>query len=197
MSDLFGASTAQNLITGGDGAKLYGWNVLNSANATVMDVDNASGSGFTDRLGIKSATSTSDSPLTNPFVYQEVTGDFDVDIYLYAVANGGWQGLICRCPTASAGEDFVGIVSNDSDNLYWTDFTNSSNTYGDLSSTNRYLRMTRVGNTFTVYRKLNPGDAWTSAHTFTRADFAGETLQLGMYLKRLGGTASTQVDYFQ
>ncbi|KJU83449.1 hypothetical protein MBAV_004358, partial [Candidatus Magnetobacterium bavaricum] len=197
MSDLFGASTAQNLITGGDGAKLYEWNVLNSANATVMDVDNASGSGFSGRLCIKSSTPTADSPLTNPFVYQEVTGDFDVDIYLYAVASGGWQGLLCRCPTASAGEDYVGIVSDDVDNLYWTDFTNSSNTYGNLSSTNRYLRLTRVGDTFTAYRKLNSVDSWMPAHVFTRADFAGKTLQLGMYLKRLGGTASTQVDYFQ
>ncbi|KJU86378.1 hypothetical protein MBAV_001427 [Candidatus Magnetobacterium bavaricum] len=193
MSDQFGLSTQQDLKSGGDGTKLYGWNVLNSANATVMDVNIT----YTGHLAIVSSTTTTDVPMTHPFVYQEVTGDFDIDIALYQVNAGAFQGLMCRDVNASAGEDWIVIGWDSSQNLWWGDITNDTSTSGNLSSTNVYVRIARVGNTFTAYRKLNPGDSWTSAKVFTRTDFAGHTLQVGLYQKRSAATATVRFDYFQ
>ncbi|MES0334878.1 MAG: hypothetical protein SFH39_00750 [Candidatus Magnetobacterium sp. LHC-1] len=193
MSDQFGVGTEQNLLTGGDGAKLYGWNVLNSANASAMDVNIT----YTGNLRITSSTTTTDVPMTHPFVYQEILGDFDIDIALYQVNAGAFQGLMCRDVNASAGEDWIAIGWDASQNLWWGDVTNNTSTSGNLSSTNVYVRLARVGNTFTAYRKLNPGDSWTSVKVFTRSDFAGHTLQVGLYQKRSAATATVRFDYFQ
>ncbi|MES0336752.1 MAG: hypothetical protein SFH39_10450 [Candidatus Magnetobacterium sp. LHC-1] len=194
MADQFGASTQQDIKSGGDGAKLYGWNVLNSANASAMDVSIT----YPGYLAIVSSTTTTDAPMTHPFVYQEISGDFDIDIGLYQVNAGAFQGLMCRDVNASAGEDWIAIGWDSSENLWWGDVTNNSSTSGNLSSTNKYVRITRVGNTFTAYRKLNPGDSWTSVKVFTRNDFAGhDPLQVGLYQKRSAATATVKFDYFQ
>ncbi|KJU83824.1 hypothetical protein MBAV_003984 [Candidatus Magnetobacterium bavaricum] len=194
MADQFGVSTQQDLKSGGDGVKLYGWNVLNSDNASAMDVDIT----YTGNLRITSSTTTTDAPMTHPFVYQLVTGDFDIDVALTQVNAGAFQGLMCRDPNASAGEDWVAIGWDSSPNLWWGDLTNDVNTSGNLSSGNVYVRLARVGNVFTAYRKANPGDSWTSVKTFTRNDFAGhDPLQVGLYQKRTSATATVRFDYFQ
>ncbi|MBF0488843.1 MAG: hypothetical protein HQK98_11860 [Nitrospirae bacterium] len=99
MSDAFGAATQQNLFTGGDGAKSYGWNLLNSAHATGADV-NITNPGYLSiyPIGVSSPTGAT---FTVPFVYKNLSGDFDVNIGTNSASYG--MGLVAYDPASSAG----------------------------------------------------------------------------------------------
>lgn len=183
-----------NFKTLGDGGPYTdNWHVLNSANCLNLDANIL----YAGNLAIKSSTTTANAPMTHPFVYQEISGDFDIDTKVIQVNAGAFQGLMCRDPNASAGEDFIDIGWDSSTNLWWGDLTNDVSTSGNLSSTNTYVRLARVGNTFTAYRKLNSGDSWTSVKVFTRDTFAGHVLQVGLFQQRTAATATLRMDYYQ
>ncbi|MBF0539696.1 MAG: hypothetical protein HQL03_15755, partial [Nitrospirae bacterium] len=192
MADQFGLSTQQDLKSGGDGVKAYGWNVLNSANASLMDV-NITNAG---NLSISGSTSTNDyDPMTHPFVYQNITGDFDIDIQM-TPATGIVSGLMCREPNKSAGEDWVCIVYDGNAVDWWGEVINDVVTSGNLGVSQQYFRITRVGSTFTSYSKANSGDGWTQRKIYAASGW-GNTIQAGMYYKRLSGSAQVRFDYFQ
>ncbi|MBF0316786.1 MAG: hypothetical protein HQL04_01305 [Nitrospirae bacterium] len=192
MADQFGLSTQQDLKSGGDGAKAYGWNVLNSANATVMDV-NGINAGY---LTVTGSTSTNDAPMTHPFVYQNIAGDFDIDVGMLQ-GSGIVSGLMCRDPNASAGEDWLCIIADNNGFLWWGDMLNNTPTSGNIGiGCPNYLRITRSGSAFTSYRKTNPGDSWSLVHTHNRTDF-NNSIQVGLYYKRISGLTAVRWDYFQ
>jgi hypothetical protein len=183
MADLFGASTQQDLLSGGDGAKLYDWHFLNSANATQADVNSTV-------AGFYTVTPTSNALLSSgntamPFLYQNIVGDFDVDIPYYNEGDtfSFRVGLMARDPNASVGEDYVGIWRNhirgSGEQTEWASCTNNSFANGTDSMLNAFTRITRVGNVFTLYAKVNSGDSWTQKVQYTRNDFAS-TIQLGI-----------------
>ncbi len=205
MADQFGASTAQDLKSGGDGAKLYGWNVLNSANATVIDVDSSNAGYLTFVTGAYSDPDVAGYPFTMPFVYQNITGDFEIDIKRDALASGSnyrfW--LIARDPTASASEDYVAIWTYyDSGGANYLakrrSIANSAQSPADslLDPTDPplYTKIQRVGNTFKFYTSIN-GTSWTywSTRDVTRNDF-GATIQVGI---GAGINNTYKFDYFQ
>ncbi|MBF0517765.1 MAG: hypothetical protein HQK97_11735, partial [Nitrospirae bacterium] len=197
MSDQFGVSTQQNLLTGGDGAKLYGWNLLNSANATIADV-NITNAGLLTLLASVTAD-PNNATFTVPFVYQNITGDFDIDTYM-AQSNPGTKryGLICRDPNASAGEDWLGLVNENGGTSYNNTINSVTSQYAAGGTAFAYYRITRVGSVFTAYNKINSGDSWSAVgQVITRNDFAG-TIQVGLYSTNdaLAGNR-TVFDYFE
>ena len=188
LTDEFAAATEQNILSGGDGAKLYGWNLLNGAQADAIDV-NSTNAGYLTINHDGTNTDMFNAVFNAPFIYKEVTGDFDIEVYMDSsgpASNYEGGNLVARDPDASAGEDHVRICQ------YWTggegghlaiwagNTANGTSAEGyNAEATNPYMRMTRVGNVFTLYSKAALNDAWTQRAQYTRNDFA-ETVQLGI-----------------
>jgi hypothetical protein len=213
--DTFGAGTQQDIKSGGDGAKLYSWNVVNSVNADSIDV-NVTNAG---KLTIDLATVTSYSwynTFTGPFVFQEIQGDFDIEMYVSSYTgntNYNQIGLMARCPNlepsyGSPHEAWIKIALRY--NSSWRTVTESDAniaTNRDESTTAYpYLRIVRKGYDFFVYGKVNPGDAWTQFRDpsdtsflyWRRADWF-PLIQVGIITSsdNNGGALVGQVDYFR
>lgn len=200
--DEFGATTQQDLKTGGDGAKSYGWNILNSANADAVDV-NITNAGYLTIDCNATYTQWLNAAFTGVYVYKNITGDFDVETLLTGneTTNYHRSAIIARDPAASAGEDWFGIhrtFVSPNDTIGGWDTVNSvtSGTTSDVVSTAKYLRMTRIGNVFTAYYKVNVGDSWTQKSQVTRADFAS-SIQIGLAsaTANTGNTYIAKFDY--
>ncbi|MBF0320687.1 MAG: hypothetical protein HQL01_12885 [Nitrospirae bacterium] len=194
MSDQFGVSTQQNILTGGDGVKQYGWSVLGTASAGAIDV-NITNAGI---LTIAQTTSG-----TGTFVYRTVTGDFDVNTYLISrgsPANVTVAGI-------SATPDFVAaynsvairyqyISSEKWETINYVNGTMANDTTGS-DANNYYYRMNRTGNVFTLYSSTD-GSSWTQRAQYTRTAEMPAVLQLGIYVgKSHSNTYTAQFDYFQ
>lgn len=131
------------------------------------------------------------------FIYKMVSGDFDVavqNVGPYDAQNYTFSGLLVRAADFQDGsplggsEDWVGLVrfqefglgegvktaTNGVDDVVWTGGDNSD------TNSNRYLRITRVGDVFSYYNKTNAGDAWALITTQTRNDFTGLPVQVGI-----------------
>lgn len=193
--DEFSATTQQNLKTGGDGVKSYGWNILNSANADAVDVNITNAGYLTIDCGATSI-GWDNALFTGIFVYKNITGNFDVETFLAGneTLNYHRSGIMARDTGATAGEDWVCIhqTYNTGNKIAgWNTVNNvSSGTSDDVASIAKYLRMTRVGNVFTTYYKVNVGDTWTLKRQDTRNDF-GATIQVGL----ISGTYNTNNTY--
>jgi len=205
ITDEFGASTQQNILSGGDGAKSYDWNLLNGASADAIDV-NSTNAG---QLTINHNTVNSDAyngTFNAPFVFKNISGDFDIEIYGGdSNCDYSYEGfnLIARDPSASAGEDHVRICSYNASGtitLFTGNTANSSTSIGvnDISIHDKYLRMTRVGNVFTLYSKATSGASWTQRSQWTRNDF-GTSVQVGLAATtaNTGGALNARFDYFR
>ncbi|MEO5360628.1 MAG: Ig-like domain repeat protein [Nitrospirota bacterium] len=194
MGDQFGVGTQQNLLSGGDGAKSNGWNLLNSANASTVDID-ISNAGY---LTITAASGAGDvyySPLTAVFVYQNITGDFDISTLFVFSAWTGQPGLWCRNSDNSSGENAIGLQLNNSDAIYWKSLVNGTTTQGTTAGTNPHLRINRTGNVFTLYTSTD-GSSWTQVTQQTRNDLSS-TIQVGLTCSYGAGNHTSKFDYFQ
>jgi hypothetical protein len=216
--DVFSVGTEQNLLTGGDGAKSYGWNLLNSNNATVANVNTSNAGKLTIHNDNTSTKSGWLNDFTGPFVYQEIQGDFDIETYL-----SGYSG--------ATNDNFVGMIVRDSystNDSGTVDQTNISMTlryysgawgvcansvpHGGWNYTHQggtiypYMRIRRVGYDFYVYGKANAGDAWiqyadptnTTKQYWRRPQFR-PLVQVGliMYSTNTSGNCEMQIDYFR
>ncbi|MBF0555714.1 MAG: hypothetical protein HQK96_14385, partial [Nitrospirae bacterium] len=163
----------------------YGWNLLNSTAATGADV-NITNPGYLSiyPTGVSSPTGAT---FTVPFVYQNLSGDFDV--YIGTNATNYPFGLIARDPNTSAGEDWLGLGNIPGDMAYSKNTTNSSTAQYGANTLFKYFRITRSGAVFTTYLSTD-GTTWTQHEQFTRNDFAG-SVQVGIY-----AYGATAVDYF-
>jgi hypothetical protein len=199
--DLFGKTTEQDLVKGGDSNKGAGWATLNIANAARADVNRT----YENKLTV--VTSATGGPHrfydTNrdaPQVYKVFKGDFD----FYTRITGGVD------PDTQAGF-YVQSASDLGDSLAWivreaggTDqiFTRET-TDSVTADTYRYsllpnLRIARLGPTFTLSAKADDDDDWTTFLTVTRIDIA-YTVRVGFVFPT--GTASegseVRFDYFK
>ncbi|MBF0459306.1 MAG: hypothetical protein HQK99_15560 [Nitrospirae bacterium] len=179
MSDAFGSSTQQNILTGGDGAKLYGWYAENTSNTSVFDVNNASGSGAANCLQITFPSMTyTDAGI--PFFYRKLQGDFDVNTKIQAYMSWAMGGLIVKDELVNPGHlNYVKIDMDGAENLLWYNITNDSVTNSGSGATGNYLRINRTGNVFTIYSSTN-GSSWTQQAQWTRGDFSS-TVYVGLH----------------
>jgi hypothetical protein len=133
------------------------------------------------------------------FVYTSITGDFDVKVRIAAFdATDAWakaglmvrSGLAANSPEffafAQAGSGMDGIVARTTTGATATQATGGSPRYP-----NAWLRIRRVGNTFTAYYGTN-GASWTAlgaAKTFTGM---ASTVYLGLAINsRVNGQLAT------
>ncbi|MBF0517595.1 MAG: Ig-like domain repeat protein [Nitrospirae bacterium] len=192
MSDQFGASTQQNLLTGGDGAKLYGWYLLNSANTAIADV-NITLDGYLYVQAASMMSNPAGATFNVPFVYQQVTGDFDYTTFMASgMPINHNYGFVVRDPASLPNQNWIGLCNYLHDQTYSYNTVNSSSSTGPVTFTAVYLRIKRVGNVFTTHSSSD-GITWARTGLYTRDDF-GNTVQLGVYSADSSGAF---YDYFQ
>jgi len=195
--------TAQDLIAGGDGKKLGGWNVLNSAYADGINISQ----GVVGALVINCNALNSGaggSTFTAPFVYKNVTGDFDIETKILTPANNEnyeGSGIMVRDPSASAGEDYivVRLLFSTSATCYTRNVVANANVddFYYAGQTHRCFRIVRTGQVFNIYSKVAETDAWVLQKTYTRVSpntFA-DTVQVGL-LANTGNTLNNFIAYF-
>lgn len=132
--------------------------------------------------------------------YKEITGDFDVRTRVHVTNSAGTSappvsgfriaGLAAHDPDRNTVRNYVhiGLGSTDEvDNRVEHKTTvDDVSTYGSASFTNGtneldgYLRLTRVGTTYTAYYSTD-GQSWTQLQQWNRADLPS-TLQVGLVI---------------
>jgi hypothetical protein len=107
------------------------------------------------------------------YVYQDASGDCEIVARVTAVENTDYwakAGVMIRESTG-AGARFAMVVQmpNNEVSMQWRTATDGSADYngsrvGGTASV-KYVRLTRVGNKFRGYYKVNAGDSWTEIAT--------------------------------
>ncbi|HEX8521614.1 MAG TPA: choice-of-anchor D domain-containing protein [Tepidisphaeraceae bacterium] len=114
---------------------------------------------------------------------RQVTGDFDIAVRVSALTNlGGAQaGLMARESTDGNAKNIFAFALNSKgyrlSSRSTTGGTTSTTGSGSTSYPNTWIRLKRVGNTFTAYRSID-GKSWTAYATKTMTMSA--TLHVGM-----------------
>jgi len=181
-------STSRDYLTGGVSGTIWD-GVYNQSAANVL---NTTGTAGELTIGTPSSAVGWDGTHANaPYLYKNVTGDFDVRVQVTAgtTANYTIAGLLVRLDPASAdgnaGEDFVMVSRNwfgGGGNGLRSVNDNVQSGLGGYAGT--HLRLTRTGNVFRGYTSSD-GTIWTprawtgSTYDLIRADLAG-TVQVGL-----------------
>lgn len=135
------------------------------------------------------------------FLYKVITGNFDMSVRIATPLDTNaynFPGLMVRAfgaggaPSPNAAENSLlwgrfgqfSIANMSKNNVNGAATDTGRGTYPNA---NYWLRLTRVGNVFTLYEKASQGAAWTSVGTVTRADFSGLPLQVGIEQAVFGG----------
>ncbi|MCG6552564.1 MAG: hypothetical protein L7F77_09575 [Candidatus Magnetominusculus sp. LBB02] len=202
MADQFGSSTQQNILTGGDGAKSYNWNVVNSANASAIDV-NISNAGY---LTMAMAASANQYWYYNSqsatFVYQNITGDFDIDVSMStsgSLTTTDRRMLCVRDTNSTTNSQNLILLGHDNWsglNTLWLYVIANAET-GNRTTYYPYLRIARVGNRFNYYGKVNSGDSWYLINYYDSS--FNTDVQVGFMCTQSAGTSAFTLtaDYFQ
>jgi hypothetical protein len=186
--------------------------LLNGTNATTIATNNSSTTPGDGKLQIDVTAAQNagwDSSHNNaPFLFRKVGGglDFDAQLVVESTTFGNYSvaGLMVRLPDPLS--DGVAGINNQEDFLTLT-FDNfggfqrmrrrslDDGTQLDLSLTpngtqHPFLRITRVDDLFSLYTRLNDGDAWIFQESLSRPDLAG-TVQVGLWYGTFGGGNGT------
>ncbi|MBF0488651.1 MAG: hypothetical protein HQK98_10870 [Nitrospirae bacterium] len=124
-----------------------------------------------------------------PFVYKNLSGDFDVNFGTNSAGYG--IGLVAYGPASSAGGvDWVGVLNAPGGDIFASTSNSSTSSASVGGSSFSYFRLTRVGNVFTGYVS-GDGSSWSACGTtYTRTDF-NSSVQVGLIAWN-----STAIDYF-
>lgn len=191
--DDFGADTEQTISA--DGEALWGWYAANTAKADSIATNDYAA----HTLSVLHGAATSDwdgSTVTAPYVYKEVTGNFDVRVRAQmagALAAGNAVGLVCRSQDDAT--DWIALVlEHDGSDAHWavrdtTDGVTTDYLDTDTLTTDTYLRLVRSGTTYTAYTSAN-GTSWTERAEVTHAGISA-TVDLGLVTYADTSTAGT------
>ncbi len=119
-------------------------------------------------------------------LYRTVAGDFDamlqvVSMNVTAWHDGGLMARVAAMNDAGAGEDWVAVKHfANSNQTGHRNTDNGSSSSVAVSSAKPWLRLARVGNTFTSYWSTN-GTGWTQLSASTRTDMVGVAVQVGIW----------------
>ncbi|MBI5885534.1 MAG: DUF1349 domain-containing protein [Deltaproteobacteria bacterium] len=188
-------------LADGDGEKLYGWKVLNSSSASLMDMNMT----YSGSLVVALNTANTyfwDEVFSAPFVYKEVAGDFDVETHIEANHNKDNElaGLLLR---DTRGEEanwvsfFVGHSGGRQVN-YITNTKNGKSSFVMPKTDNFYMRVTRIGEILSLYSKRGVDDPWMLRARYARPDF-GRVLEVGLAVQanNASGTYMARFDYMR
>ena len=172
-NDGFDADTEQDFGATGDGKKYWGWH---GHNTTYMQYAKAYTIASNNLVALHGTATTAwiSGTYTAPFLYKEVTGDFDVSVvgnFISAPAQGDGVAFAVADTYGFPGWfAHVGLYY-DSSTYKWRVYdrlgvTPQDNT-GTASASERYFRVVRSGSSFTFYTGTN-GIDWTQRDTATR-----------------------------
>jgi len=160
-----------------------GWNILNSSSTFRLDVD------MTQAGKLVMALDSEDrffweGTFNAPYVYKELTGDFVVETVVSGNAERDNEraGIIIRDPHKNDLKNWLGILSGSSQgrSVYYVENTMDSKTDFQMrDSDDRYLRVGRIGDVFSLYSKKVLNDEWSLRRRYSRSDL-GKILQVGL-----------------
>ena len=178
------------------------WNgVVNAGNAVTLNSSTATAGQL--RIAAANAVGWDAGVYSAPFLYKNVTGDFDARVQVTAMTTGNYNvgALMARLGNSSddgtTGEDFMMVASNkfgtvDIQGRSLNDATKlDSNGTSALDGFPRWLRLTRTSNTFNIYYGTD-GTNWTGVNwggtvganaglNLVREDLNGRPLQVGLW----------------
>ncbi len=158
-------------------------------------------------------------------LYKVVSGDFDVSVQIGAnydnrafnqsgllvrafTTNGPAWGAPVATTLTNAVENWVSInrFNEFSINQQFRMATNgvdvqatldlpATDAYSIATNDQRYLRITRVGDAFSVYDKTNQSDPWTLQQAINRTDLNGIPMQVGIHQAEFLGGVITRTFY--
>lgn len=182
-------STSRDYLTAGVTGTLWD-GIRNQSAANVL---NTTGTAGELTIGAPSSAVGWQDTLSNaPYIYKNVTGDFDARVKVTGgtTVNYSIAGLLVRLDPANAdgnaAEDFVMVTDNlfNGQNQLRSVNDNAQSDSGGYAGAAAYLRLTRVGSVFNAYTSSD-GTTWTQRAwgggdlNLTRADLGG-TVQLGL-----------------
>jgi DUF1680 family protein len=193
------------------GGEIAGATGVGAANGSVAVADaDISGSG---RLTFASLqTDWEDAADDGVFLFKVITGDFDMSVHIVGPADArayNLPGLMVRA-FGPGGSPAPGGAEN---SLLWSRFDwlndvnmlknniNGSKTDTVLGApapnTNYWLRISRVGSSFTLFERAAEGMAWNPVGTVARSDFTGLPLQVGLEHSDYAGGVTCTAQYEQ
>lgn len=199
-TDLFGLSTQQDILTGGDGAKLYGWNLLNGASADAIDVNITNAGALT--INCNAVNSSFDSATPNaPYVYKNVDSELfviEADFSDTSDALTEASGILLRDTDASAGEDSLLIQryhDGAAQRVRGVRYINNTRAaVFDVAVTHAFLRIELLNRTTaTFWTRATAAVGWTY-RAVTTVGWAG-TIQAGV-AAQTGNTSNNFVSQF-
>jgi|GEM_PF-2566911 len=187
FSDNFSAS--HNYFT--NGVAGTGWDGI--VNSGAMGAGSVAGGGS---LNWETAGNTqwdngkSDAAL----LYLSVVGDFSASVQITNVANGGFPnaGLLALDPGNMGDWAYNDYHFNDN-NVFFNSVNGVVPGGGNpaVSPRGGYVRLDRVGTTFSAYSKVNSGDSWRFIGSVDRGAEMPTTINLGLTAASYSGTATT------
>jgi regulation of enolase protein 1 (concanavalin A-like superfamily) len=159
------------------------------------------------------------------YIYKVVSGDFDVSVQIGANYDNrafNQSGLLVRAMTTNGpawGAPFATTVTNRAENWLsinrfnefsinqqYRSATNgadiqitldlpASTNYNFGTNEQRYVRITRAADTFSVYDRTNISDSWNLQQTVVRGDLSGIPMQVGIHQAEFAGGFITTTYY--
>ena len=175
---------------------------VNTGNATLAAADaNSSNPG---RLTLRSANGNWENAEDDGLLlYKTVAGNFDAKLQVVAMNTPNWHdaGIMARVASltdAGDGEDWVAVkyFAYGNQNGHRSTDNGASGTLSAPGAAQPWLRLKRVGDTFTTFRSPD-GASWSQIGSSTRADLAGLPVQLGIWQATFSGNEGlAQFDNF-
>jgi len=198
LTDNFGTT---HDYTGGNVSGTIWSGMLNPGSATTANA-NSSNAG---QLTLSSIANVGYDFAHNnaPFLYLNVTGDFDAKVQVVSATNTNFSvgSLMARMTPSLTG-------SNNKENFVSLNYNNNATTFdtgrnlvagaetNDNFANDHYLELTRTGNAFTLLTSSD-GTTYTQRDSFTRPDLAGQTAEVGLYYGTYtAATGTGQFDNF-
>jgi phage-related protein len=180
-NDEFHNISEQDLVAGGDVLKYGGWNALNTANASALDINQT----YENLMSITTAAGGpfdwDDATRTGPFAYKTFTGDFDFYVLYDSAPTSNAGGLFLVQSTTDA-DDWIGIGSIEvtgTDSKLIRNTTNGSSVDWTESTVLAYWRIVRSDSVFTFYMAANDALSWYQIAQETRTDIP-TTVRVGL-----------------
>ncbi|MBI5561406.1 MAG: DUF1349 domain-containing protein [Deltaproteobacteria bacterium] len=184
--------------TADGGGKLMGWNVLNASSAATIDANKT----YPGKLVIAPTSANTyfwNDTFTAPFVYKEVSRDFDVQTRVEANHDKDNEAAGLMIRDASNGGNWLGFlvgISGGKQRYFFTNTINGKTTFITKESDEFQLRAARRGDVFTFYSRRGTDVPWTLRARTIRSDL-GKIAQVGLAAQanNAAGTYSARFDY--
>ncbi|MBI5561405.1 MAG: YfhO family protein [Deltaproteobacteria bacterium] len=178
------------------------WSVINADKAGVIDIGISSAGKLT--IGANGKKSYLwESTFTGPFVYRELTGDFDIETRVTSNhhQDNELAGIVVRAAAAGGAGNWISFEAGSSggkDVLFMLDTVNGASSVEVISPGDEYLRVMRLNDSIRLYSRHAPNDDWMLRAKYARPDL-GPGMQVGLaaHPDNAKGEFVARFDYFR